>query len=112
MPVKVDVGMGEAVLLVPPQVCVATKAHVGAGEVVVFDRHNEGLDVDVTDLRIAGEGNPRVLLDADLGMGSLRVTHEDFVDDFHDFRDVRFRGDGRRGFDEENTGCRASDSSR
>ena len=111
VPVKIDVGMGEAVLIVPPQVCVATSAEVGAGEVVVFDRHDEGLDVDVADTRIAAAGNPRVVVDADLGMGSLRVTHHDFdIDPFEDHRGRRFRSGMLDSFDEENTGCRSSEA--
>jgi phage shock protein PspC (stress-responsive transcriptional regulator) len=78
VPMKVDVGMGEAVLIVPPQVCVATRAHVGIGEVKVFDRDNAGVDVDLQDTRTAADGHPRIVLDADLGIGSLQVRHSDF----------------------------------
>ena len=34
----------------PDDVCVATDAQVGIGEVRTFERHNEGVDVDVEDL--------------------------------------------------------------
>ena len=47
VPLKVRLGIGETRVLVPKNVCVATDAQVGIGEVRTFDRHSGGLDVDV-----------------------------------------------------------------
>jgi phage shock protein PspC (stress-responsive transcriptional regulator) len=77
IPLRVKLGMGEAVLVVPPNVCVATHAKVGAGAVQVFDRDTGGIDVDFEDLPTAAPTTTRVLLDADVGLGALEIQHED-----------------------------------
>ena len=48
-PLGVDLGIGEARVIVPEDVCVATDAEVGIGAVRVFGRDNGGVDVDVDD---------------------------------------------------------------
>jgi phage shock protein PspC (stress-responsive transcriptional regulator) len=101
LPLRVKLGMGDAVLVVPRNVCVATRARVGAGAVEVFDHDSGGLDVDFEDLPGAPATTTRVLLDADVGLGALEVSHED--PDDHEF------GPGRR-FHEDggtpgNTAC-------
>jgi phage shock protein PspC (stress-responsive transcriptional regulator) len=73
VPVGIDLGIGEARLIVPEEVCVATDAQVGIGEVRTFDRHNEGVDVDVEDLPDAPPATTRLLVKADVGLGSLRI---------------------------------------
>jgi phage shock protein PspC (stress-responsive transcriptional regulator) len=73
VPVGIDLGIGEARLIVPEEVCVATDARVGIGEVRTFDRHNEGVDVDVEDLPDASADTTRLLVKADVGVGSLRI---------------------------------------
>jgi phage shock protein PspC (stress-responsive transcriptional regulator) len=73
VPVGIDLGIGEARLIVPADVCVATDAEVGIGEVRTFDRHNEGVDVDVDDLPDATGDTTRLLVKADVGVGSLRI---------------------------------------
>ena len=42
VPLKVRLGIGETRVLVPKNVCVATDAQVGIGEVRTFDRHSGG----------------------------------------------------------------------
>src|SRR5215217_3183722 len=69
----IDLGVGEARLIVPDDVCVATDAQVGIGAVRTFDRHNGGVDVDVEDLPEASPDITRLLVKADLGVGSLRI---------------------------------------
>jgi phage shock protein PspC (stress-responsive transcriptional regulator) len=69
----VDLGVGEARVLVPEDVCVATDAEVGIGEVRSFDRNNDGVDVDVNDLPSAAPDVTRLLVSADVGIGSLRI---------------------------------------
>lgn len=73
---KLQVGMGQAVLIVPEDVCVASTADVGAGNVDVFGRSNAGIDVRWDDGQAARLAQPRVLVDAELGLGELLVRHD------------------------------------
>jgi phage shock protein PspC (stress-responsive transcriptional regulator) len=73
VPVKIDLGIGDARLIVPDDVCVATDAQIGIGEARTFDRHNEGVDVNVDDLPDAAPDTTRLLVKADVGIGSLRI---------------------------------------
>jgi phage shock protein PspC (stress-responsive transcriptional regulator) len=77
VPLQVDLGIGEARVIVPEDVCVATDAQVGIGEVRSFDRHNEGIDVDFDDLPDARPTATRLLVNADVGIGSLRIGRSD-----------------------------------
>ena len=72
---ELDVGIGEAVLIVPEDVCVATRARVGMGLVEVFDEENGGVDVAVEDLAEPKRDAARLVLDADIGVGHLDVRH-------------------------------------
>jgi phage shock protein PspC (stress-responsive transcriptional regulator) len=90
--IELDLGMGHAQVLVDEGVCVATRADVGMGAVDVFDEEDGGIDVDVDDLPRAVAGTPRVVLDADVGLGLVEVSH---VDDGRDFGHWRDRGPGR-----------------
>ena len=53
----------------------ATDAHVRVGEIRTFQRSNDGIDVDVEDLPDAAPDVTRLLVKADVGVGSLRVGH-------------------------------------
>jgi phage shock protein PspC (stress-responsive transcriptional regulator) len=90
VPLELDLGMGEARLIVPQEVCVATAADVGMGNVSVFGRDNGGIDVDFDESPDADPDTTRILLDAEVGIGEVRVHDEedelDFRnDDFHPF---------------------------
>jgi phage shock protein PspC (stress-responsive transcriptional regulator) len=76
VPLELDLGVGEARVIVPDDVCVATSADVGIGNVRLFDRDNGGIDVDFEDLPDAPPDVTRLVLDAEIGMGEVRV--EDF----------------------------------
>ncbi len=76
-PLTLHVGVGEADLIVPRNVCVSTDSHVGIGGVQVFDHSGGGIDSDWQDERTARDGAPRVVLDGDIGIGALTVHHED-----------------------------------
>jgi phage shock protein PspC (stress-responsive transcriptional regulator) len=100
-PLELDVGVGEARLIVPQDVCVATEARVGLGAVRVFERDGGGVDVDVVDEQNARPDTTRLLVDADIGVGALNVVHDPFEADDHDFDrdfdddfDAAFVGDG------------------
>lgn len=108
---NVDVGMGHAQVIVDPDVCVATTAEVGMGAIAVFGNENGGVDVDLDDVRTPRAGAPRVLLDADVGLGFVEVRHDEAGN--HDRR----VGPGRRwsgeSFDDDpvgNAGCVADEA--
>jgi phage shock protein PspC (stress-responsive transcriptional regulator) len=90
-PLELDVGVGEARLVVPEDVCVATDAEVGAGVVRVFEHDSGGLDVDVLDEPQADSDTTRLVVSADIGVGALNVVND---------RDELERGFGRN-FDED-----------
>jgi phage shock protein PspC (stress-responsive transcriptional regulator) len=96
-PLRLDIGVGEGILLVPENVCVATRAKVGMGEVAVLGRHNGGVDIDWEDSPRAPAGTTRLVLDADVGVGSLQVHHRELPGFGRDHRFGRHRG--FRGFD-------------
>jgi phage shock protein PspC (stress-responsive transcriptional regulator) len=73
VPVGIDLGIGDARLIVPDDVCVATEARVGIGEARTFELHNEGVDVDMEDLPGASPDTTRLLVKADVGVGALRI---------------------------------------
>jgi phage shock protein PspC (stress-responsive transcriptional regulator) len=73
---KMDLGVGEAQLIVPRDVCVSTGSHLGIGGVQVFDRDTGGIDVEWQDERRAPAGTPRVVVDADIDIGAFTVHHE------------------------------------
>jgi phage shock protein PspC (stress-responsive transcriptional regulator) len=75
--VKVGIGAGHALLLVPAGVCVASTATVGMGGVSVFERDGGGIDVDWSDLRRAPADTPRLVVDGDIGLGLLEVRHNE-----------------------------------
>jgi phage shock protein PspC (stress-responsive transcriptional regulator) len=79
---KLRIGVGEARLLVPRDVCVTTESHLGIGGVQVFDRDSGGVDVDWSDERRARAGVPRVVVDANVGIGAFTVHHDDEDDWF------------------------------
>src|SRR5215207_454569 len=73
VPLELDLGIGEARVVVPDDVCVATDAQVGVGEAHTFDLHNEGVDLDLDDRPDAAPDATRLLVKADVGVGSLRI---------------------------------------
>ena len=100
--VHLDVGMGEAVVLVDEDVCVSTTAELGMGGVEVFDRDGGGIDVDWEDVHGAPAGTSRLVVDADVGLGAVRIAHDEPGD--HGFAPNRWRGDERLG----NVACEAA----
>jgi phage shock protein PspC (stress-responsive transcriptional regulator) len=112
VPLELDVGIGEAMVIVPEDVCVATSADVGIGNVSMFGRDNGGIDVDFQDTPDAAPDVTRVVLDADVGLGELRV-HDlkgDFEFDDGDFefrdRDFEFRDGDFGRFDDDDLSSR------
>jgi phage shock protein PspC (stress-responsive transcriptional regulator) len=77
VPLEMDVGVGEAMVIVPEDMCVATNADVGMGNVRLFGRDNGGVDVDFEDNPDAAPDVTRLVLDADVGLGQVRVTDQE-----------------------------------
>jgi phage shock protein PspC (stress-responsive transcriptional regulator) len=94
VPLKVDVGVGDVRVLVPKDVCVATDAEVGMGNVSLLSHDHGGVDVDFEDLPDAPPGTTRLLLKGNVGIGELRVSHgEFFEEDFDPLNDYHPRQD-------------------
>jgi phage shock protein PspC (stress-responsive transcriptional regulator) len=113
VPLEMDVGIGEAMVIVPEDVCVATNADVGIGNVRMFGHDNGGIDVDFEDTPDAEPDVTRLVLDADVGLGQVRVTdlEGDFEfrnGDFGPFEDEGFDGTLNGNAACEGTGERAS----
>ena len=99
---KVDLGIGQADVFVPQRVCVVGSTHTGVGESQVAGELNDGVDVDHS----AGEGSsavPRLVLDATVDVGQLRVINSDTAD-------VDDPGYGHAGFDEDTAPLRAAET--
>jgi phage shock protein PspC (stress-responsive transcriptional regulator) len=81
-PLKVRVGVGQALVLVPRDVCVTSTADVGGGHVDVLGREGDGVNVDFEDARRARTGGKRLVLDADVGFGEVAVRHQPYRSEF------------------------------
>jgi hypothetical protein len=73
VPVKLDVGIGEARVIVPDDVCVVADAEVGMGNVRFFGADHGGVDVDYEDAPVSPSGTTRLLLKGNVGIGELNV---------------------------------------
>jgi phage shock protein PspC (stress-responsive transcriptional regulator) len=71
--VHLKLGVGQAEVLVPPNVCVSSSAHISAGATQVFDRTTGGTNHDLDDVHHTTAGTPRLTVDADIGFGQLRI---------------------------------------
>jgi phage shock protein PspC (stress-responsive transcriptional regulator)/predicted membrane protein len=75
-PLGIDLGVGEALVYVPRDVCVAFDSRVGAGYARVFGRDSGGLDVDWDVSPVAAPGVSRLVIKADVGVGAVQVVHD------------------------------------
>lgn len=73
---NVDMGIGSVQVLVAKDVCVASKAHVGAGYVQVLDRASGGLDVAWRQSPVQNSSVKRLVIGADVGLGAIEVVHD------------------------------------
>lgn len=92
---RLELGFGEVIVYVPEGVCVASDVELGAGYAEVLDTVNGGFDVKVRDDRAAPAGTPRLVIDADVGLGGLEVRQG--PGDFDDWREDGWDGDWRNG---------------
>ena len=75
-PLNVRVGMGQALVIVPRDVCVAATADVGAGHVDVLGREGDGVNVDFEDGRArARRRQARGARRRASGLGEFAVRH-------------------------------------
>jgi phage shock protein PspC (stress-responsive transcriptional regulator) len=75
--VRARVGMGDLVIRVPQGVTVDADARSGAGEVELFGRRSDGLDVTRTTARDLGtQGGGTLHVDADVGLGRIVVVRD------------------------------------
>ena len=73
--VHLKLGVGQAEVIVPDNVCVSSTAHVTGGATTVFDRQSGGTYHDWEDTHTAPAGTPQLTVDADVGFGEFRVEH-------------------------------------
>jgi phage shock protein PspC (stress-responsive transcriptional regulator) len=108
--IDIDVGMGEAVVIVGDDVCVATDARVGMGATSVFEETNGGVDVGWSENATARSGNARLLVDADVGLGHLDIRKTSPDPGYWEREDTWDEG-GLEGLDDidrgSNTACAA-----
>jgi hypothetical protein len=71
---RVRLGAGELVILVPDSVCVATHARVGGGYVGALDREAHGLDVNWSNRVAPPPGASVLIVQARVGLGALFVA--------------------------------------
>jgi len=82
--VDIDVGVGEAVVYVPRGTCVTSDIEVGAGDVDVFDRDNNGFDVTFAEGGTPAAGSPQLHIHAEAVLGAIEVVREGSEPDLHD----------------------------
>ncbi len=71
---EATVGVGHLLLRVPRDVVVEIHGHAGLGEVRFLDQHDGGVRVDRdTTLQSSGENAPRLIIDAEVGVGQVEV---------------------------------------
>ncbi len=93
-PIHLEIGAGAVSIAVPRNVCVTSRAHVGAGQVNVFGHGSGGLDVDWRDDRQAPPGTTRLIVDGNVGVGVLDVTYDSPNDHFDGRRSIADRERG------------------
>ncbi len=95
----IDVGVGHAIVLVPEDVCVVGRGDVGVGAINLFGRDTGGIDTDWQESDAGRGDNPRLVVDATIGVGALEVRHrrvdrfegpgdQPWVDEEPPFRDL------------------------
>jgi phage shock protein PspC (stress-responsive transcriptional regulator) len=75
--VKLDVGLGAALLRVPENACVASNVQIGAGVSGVLHHVNDGVDVAYASDSTPSGDAPEIYVDANIGIGGLDVRRGD-----------------------------------
>jgi len=80
-PLELRAGTGAIELLVPKDVCVSTKARIGAGYVGALDRESGGVDVNWNEDSASHRSTPRLVVDGDVGLGALLISEHPVDED-------------------------------
>jgi phage shock protein PspC (stress-responsive transcriptional regulator) len=75
--VRLDVGVGQAIVHVPDGVCVGARGHIGLGEIQGPDRLTDGFGVDYDHPARNVPGRPQLILTADVGLGHVQINQFD-----------------------------------
>jgi phage shock protein PspC (stress-responsive transcriptional regulator) len=75
VPLEVDLGVGEAAVIVPEDVCVAPNLRVGAGAIEIGRGDVEGVDLEERSTVTSPTG-PALTLEGEVDLGALRVLTE------------------------------------
>ena len=76
---NLDLGVGEAVVAVPADVCVTTDTLTRAGNNVIAGNQSDGLDVH-SNVNAGATATPRLNLTGEVDFGELRVINDDSFD--------------------------------
>jgi phage shock protein PspC (stress-responsive transcriptional regulator) len=76
VPVKAELGLGQMIVSVPADVCVAAHATAKGGELLIAGEQSDGIDAEVDKTEPTGKP-PRLELDAGLQFGQMIVTDQD-----------------------------------
>lgn len=72
---KVDVGTGHALVLVPEDTCVQADTHAGLGWIQVLGEDGGGADVDDQRGTVSRYSGRKLILEGKVGIGALEVRH-------------------------------------
>jgi phage shock protein PspC (stress-responsive transcriptional regulator) len=72
---KVDVGIGHALVLVPRDVCVQATTHAGMGYVNILGAESGGADINDANGSVSRATGPKLVLHGDVGLGAFEVRH-------------------------------------
>jgi phage shock protein PspC (stress-responsive transcriptional regulator) len=81
--VKVKVGIGHALVLVPRDVCVMATSHAGMGYVNVLGEDGGGADVDQDNGDLSRWTGKSLVVDGDVGLGAVEILHSYSEVDHH-----------------------------
>ncbi len=88
-PLRIDLGIGAAQVLVDEDVCVVSRADVGLGGVALFERQGGGVDVQWRDEPAAPAGTARLVVDAEVGFGAVEIGYDEATLGFDEDSDDR-----------------------
>jgi phage shock protein PspC (stress-responsive transcriptional regulator) len=71
--VNLKLGLGQAEVLVPANVCVSSTAHISGGATQVFNHESGGTYHDWQEIRQPKGGASQLTVNADIGFGQLRI---------------------------------------
>ena len=73
---RIDGGVGEIEVIVPPGMDIRAAGTVGVGDVRVFDQRNDGLDVTVESVLDGGQDVPDMSIYIDLAIGEVTIREQ------------------------------------